>query len=257
MDGLYLIVYFTIIDILKTFISPFFLIIIVIIYSQYNSLVNAPFKATITSIIYGIFGGIIATVLFIYLQIYIIPKDFIYIFVVAIILSLINVRFMCFSYGGSIVALSNLIMGYPKLDSYELILVVSILHLIESLLILLNGNYENTINYFHLKGKIVKGYSFNRFWPLPFVIFIGDTMIRPITLLAILSYGDFTVSNQPKLKTIKTSIMLFVYSLLLFIITVAKINVFLPPVFAILGHEFIIYYNIYRENKNPRNKQIS
>ena len=59
--------------------------------------------ATITSIIYGIFGGIIATVLFIYLQIYIIPKDFIYIFVVAIILSLINVRFMCFSYGGSIV----------------------------------------------------------------------------------------------------------------------------------------------------------
>ncbi|MEW8973501.1 MAG: hypothetical protein AB2375_04830 [Tissierellaceae bacterium] len=247
MDGLYLIVYFTIIDILKTYVSPFFILMLIIIYFQYRGIVDSPIKATITSVIYGSLGGVIATVLFIYLRIYIIPKDFIYIFVVAILLSLIDARFMCFAYGGSIVALGSLIFKYPTIDSQELMIVVAIFHLIESILILLNGKSGNTIDYFNIRGRVVQGYYFNRFWPLPFVIFIGDTMIRPMTLMAILNYGDFTVSNYPKIKTIKTAIMLFTYSSILFIIAFKNINPFLSPIFAVLGHEFIVHYNIYRE----------
>lgn len=252
MDGLYHIVYFAIIDILKTFISPFFILITIIIFSQYYKVVDSPIKATITSIVFGSFGGILGTVIFTYLRIYLIPQDFIYIFTVAIILSLINPHLVCFAYGGSIVVLSNLIIGYPNIDSYEFMVVVAILHLIESLLILINGVSQKQKDFFNIDGNLVSGYSFYRFWPLPLVVFIGDTMIRPITLLAILNYGDFTISNYPKRKTIITSIMICVYGIILLILTMLEINKFLPPIFAIIGHEFIIALNKYKESKSLR-----
>lgn len=247
MDGLYLIVYFTIVDILKTYISPFFILMLIIIYFQYRGIVDSPVKATITSMIYGSLGGIIATILFIYLRIYIIPKDFIYIFFVAILLSLVNTRFMCFAYGGSIVALGNLLTGYPDVDPQDIMTIVAVFHLIESVLIFLNGRSGSSIGYFNLNGKVVQGYNFNRFWALPFVIFIGDTMIRPMTLIAILNYGDFTLKSHPKIKTIKASMMLCIYSMVLFLILIQGLNPFIAPLFGILGHEFIVHYSIWRE----------
>lgn len=257
MDGLYHIVYFTIMDILRTFISPFFILIVIIIFSQYYKTVNSPIKAIMTSIIFGTFGGIIGTVVFTYLRIYLIPKDFIYIFSVAMILSLINPRLVCFAYGGSIVVLSNLIVGYPNINSYKIMKVVAILHLIESLLILINGGSQRQRDSFNVDGELFAGYTFNRFWPLPLVIFIGDTMIRPITLLAILNYQDFTLSNSPKTKTITTSISICIYSIILLKISLLRINPFLAPIFAIVGHEFIIGINKYREKKSLRKKKLS
>src|SRR5699024_1817383 len=113
-----------IIDILKTLISPFFLLITLIIFFQYYTSIDNPTKATLTSILFGIIGGIIGTVIFTYLEIYIMPEDFIYMFIVSIILSLINPRLICFAYGGSIVVLSNLIIGYPDIDIYKFMMII-------------------------------------------------------------------------------------------------------------------------------------
>ncbi|HLR21130.1 MAG TPA: hypothetical protein VK087_03915 [Tissierellaceae bacterium] len=250
MDGLYYIVYFTIIDILKTFTSPFFILILLMVFLQYYKRIDKPIKATLNSMMFGILGGVIGTVVFIYLEIYIIPKDFIYIFIVAIVLSLIDPRLVCFAYGGSLVVLSNLIIGYPDIDAYKFMIVISVLHLIESLLILINGAGQKKAEVFNINGRLDSGYNFIRFWPLPLVIFIGDTIIKPVTLLAMLNYSDFTISDSPKIKTIKTSIMLFFYSIILFIITKIDVHPFLPPIFAILGHEFIMSLNKYKEYKS-------
>src|SRR5699024_6017793 len=249
MYGLYQIIYFTFFDILKTLTSPFFIIITMIIFFQYKEASLSPLKATLTSILYGIFGGIIATVSFIYLEIYIMPREFMYILIFAIILSLIDTRFVCFSYGGSLLVLSNIIFGYPQIDTYEVMIVVAVLHIVESILILLNGQSQSYINYFKMENEILGGFIFNRFWPIPFVIFIGDTMIRPITLVAILNYGDFTISNNPKKETIETASMIFLYSILLLIITKISNIEAIPPIFALLGHEFIIFLNKYKEKQ--------
>jgi len=245
--GLYQIVYFTIIDILRMFKSPFFLLIISIIYYQYKKHTKRPLMATLNSLFFGAIGGIIATVAFLYLQVYLIPMDFIYILIVAIILSLIDTRFICFSYGGSLVVLSHLIFGFPQVDAYELMLLVAVLHMVEAVLIILSGNHQNSIAYFPINFEEVGGYVFNRIWPLTLVLFIGDTMIRPITVIALLSYGDFTVSYSPKRKTVLSGIILFFYGLILFKITLLKISPYLPPILAIIGHEFIIHLNKYRE----------
>ena len=77
-------------------------------------------------------------------------------------------------------------------------------------------------------------------------------MIRPVTLVAILSYNDFTISRYPGMKTLETSIILFFYSSILLILTVTFKNTLVSSMYAILGHEAIMYLNKLRERlKNP------
>ncbi|WMM23727.1 hypothetical protein RBU61_12430 [Tissierella sp. MB52-C2] len=262
MYGLYQILYFTVIDILNTFKSPFFIVVLGIIYIQYIKIgkiekENIGYRRSailklITSAIFGALGGILTTVIFLYLGVVAIPTDYMYILVVSIFLSLINPRYMCFSYGGAIVSLCSLIIGYPKIEISQVMSVVAVLHIVESILILLDGG-RNRLPIFLEKGEdIVGGFNMNRFWPIPFVIFIGDGLIQPITLMAIVSYGDYSISSYPRRKVIKTSLILFLYSAILLYISREVENPFLPPLFAILGHEYIILQNkIIEERKTP------
>lgn len=259
MYGLYQIVYFTIIDIINTLMSPFFVIIFLVIYYQYHKIgrlesniqgrKKSPLIKAVTSTLYGVFGGVIATVAFIYLEVVVVPKDYMYIIIVAIILSMLNPRYMCFAYGGSIVSLVSLVAGYPRIKTEEVMIVVAVLHIIESILILMEGSRNSLPIYYEVHHEIVGGYNMNRFWPLPFVIFIGDGLIQPITLMAILSYADFTVSSFPQRKTIKTSIVLLMYSVILLILAKYQENQLIPPLFALFGHEGLILFNKYMENK--------
>lgn len=262
MYGLYQILYFTIIDIFNTLKSPFFILILFIILIQYYNIgkieeENFGYRKSalvrlITSIFWGILGGIITTVAFIYLGVVAIPKDFLYILVIAIILSIFNPRYMCFSYGGSIVSLMSLLFGHPRIQVTQVMSIVAVLHIVESILILLDGNSGQSPTYLDLNGEIVGGYNMNRFWPIPFVIFIGDGLIQPITLMAILNYGDFSITSHPRRKVVKTSLILFTYSLILLYISKTVKNAFLPPIFALVGHEIIILQNkLIEEKKTP------
>ena len=258
MYGLYQIMYFTLIDILNTLLSPFFIAIFLIIFYQYHKLSKAENVLSIkkpstllrsmNSAMFGILGGFISTILFIYLEVSIIPKDFMHILTIAILLSLINPRYMCFAYGGSILSLISLIWGYPRVETKEIMLVVATLHMVESLLILINGYKGKLPAYFEHNGDYVGGYNFNRFWPVPFVIFVGEGLIKPVTLMAILSYSDYTVS-YPRRKTIATSTILFFYSSLLMVIIKVFDNPLIAPIFALAGHEFIIYINLNHEKR--------
>lgn len=258
MYGLYQIMYFTLIDIKNTLLSPFFIVVFLIIYYQYHQIIRgdknlsnikkSTLLVTLNATFYGIVGGFITTIAFIYLEVVVIPKDFMYILAVAIVLSLINPRFMCFAYGGSLVYLSSMIIGYPKLMNKNIMIVVATLHLVESLLIFINGNKDHQPGYFENRNGYVGGFNMNRFWPVPFVIFIGDGLIQPITLMAILSYGDYTLGNSSR-KTIFTSIMLGLYSISLLMIARSSSNLFIAPLFAIGGHEFIMILNKFIEDR--------
>lgn len=271
MYGLYQILYFTIIDIINTFKSPFFIIVLVIIFLQYYKIgklekENLGYKRSallklLFSTIWGVFGGIIATIIFIYMGVVAIPEEFMYILVVAIILSIINPRYMCFSYGGSVLSLISLVFGYPKIHISQVMSIVAVLHIVESILILLDGNSNMLPIFIESNNRIIGGYNMNRFWPIPFVIFIGDGLIYPITLVAILNYGDYSFKFFPKRKVFNTSIVLFIYSIILLFISKNVDNLYLPPLFALFGHEFIILQNKFLEEKStpaftPLNKGV-
>ena len=259
MYGLYQIVVFTIIDILNTLKSPFFIGIIFIIYFQYYKIGQKEkeiigyrrntFLKLFRSIVFGIFGGIITTVLFLYLGVVVIPKDFMYILVAAILLSFINPRYMCFSYGGGLISLISLTLGFPKIQISQIMSVVAVLHIVESILIFLDGAQDKLPFFFQGEKDIVGGFNMNRFWPIPFVVFMGDGLIQPITLMAILNYGEYSISSYPGRKTMNTSIILFIYSIILLLMSKMTMNPFIPPIFAILGHEFIILRNKKKEDE--------
>lgn len=254
MYGLYQIMYFTLIDIKKAVCSPFFIVINLIIFYQYYQIAKSSnltsiyaIKHTIITAILGMFGGFVATILFIYLEVKIIPLDFMYILIFAILLSLKDTRFMCLSYGGSLLTILSLIIGFPRVNARDVMNVVGVLHLIESMLILINGNDGKTPDVFPVDGNIVGGFNMNRFWAIPFVIFIGDSLIRPITLMAILNYSDFTL-GMPRRKILLTSFTLFVYSSIILFLIYMGINLILVAIYTIVFHEIIIHGNRKFEN---------
>ncbi len=262
MYGLYQIVYFTLIDILNTILSPFFIVLFFFIFYQYineakippifgNKVFSwyKPLLKAVDSSIYGLFGGFLTTILFIYLEVSVVPLDFIYIIGLSIILSMINTRFVCIAYSGSIVVLSSILFGFPLRVTEDIMLIVAILHVVESILIMVNGHRGKTSTLFEKENDLVGGFSINRYWPVPFVIFIGDGLIKPITLMAILAYGDYTFSSV-RLKTTISSLILLLYSILIMVLIKFQQSIIIPPIFALLGHEFIVHINILFEKKS-------
>ena len=96
---------FTIIDILNTLKSPFYYRFSIICFQYYQiSKIEKEYLGFKKSIfieksciyLFGILGGIITTVAFLYLGVVAIPMDYMYILFVVIVLSFFNPRFMCF-----------------------------------------------------------------------------------------------------------------------------------------------------------------
>ncbi len=262
MYGLYHVMYFTLIDILNMITSPFFIALFLFILYQYlndshmgisgnrNPFCRTLLKAFDSSL-YGLLGGFLTTILFIYLEVSVVPLDFMYIIFLSIILSFIHTRFVCIAYSGSIVVLSSILLRFPIRVTEDIMLIVAILHIVESILIMIDGHRGKSSTIFERESEIVGGFSINKYWPIPFVVFIGDGLIKPITLMAVLAYGDYTFSNVVR-KTIISSLVLFVYSMLLIMLIKMQSHILVPPLFAILGHEFIVHINgIFEKRRTP------
>ena len=193
-----------------------------------------------------------------------------------------------FSYAGGIVALMNLIFGFPSINPIGIIALVGILHLVESLLIWLDGFSDAVPVFLKRKdGNIVGGYIMNRIWPLPMMILfamlvmegVGDSVsmpdwwpiigesglglnknelmyvIQPIPVL--LGYGDMAITKTPEKRCRDSALGLFIYSIILIMLAVAgsRIHIFtyLAAIFAPLGHELLI---IYGQKTEERGKAI-
>jgi hypothetical protein len=233
-------------------------------------------KRMIDSIGVGMIGGILGTIVISMLGVAIQLEDFKFILPLAILLMLINVRYLCFSYAGGIISLSSLIFGYPKVNVSSIIALVAVLHLIESVLIWIDGyRHPTPIFIEHDKYGTVGGFTLQRFWPIPFAVLLvmlgqihGSTDINlpdwwplfisryldkdNITLqitvvIAALGYGDIAVSSPPKEKSKKSSLRLAVYSIVLLILagisSYIHIFKFIAAFFAPIAHEALIIYS--------------
>ncbi|WP_202708437.1 PDZ domain-containing protein [Sporosalibacterium faouarense] len=237
------------------------------------------------SSILGIIGGVVGSILIMLLGISIEANDFKYLFIVAIILMLIHPRFICFSYSGGIISISSLVLGYPKINVSSVIAIVAILHLIESLLIFIDGDSTKIPMFIERDNRIVGGFNMMRFWPIPFIVLIMTSQssvnigLRPSDwwpifnssgskviyesmvylmagVIAALGYGDMAITDLPKNKIRNSSRNLFIYSCIL--LTLATISTYsyifkiIAALFAPIVHEFIIQMGRKREkNGSP------
>ncbi len=183
---------------LYSFVSPYFWLIIFIVLVQYRravnlekklfgSAVNSLWRVTLSSVLYGLLGGLFGSILLLLLGISLDSVGIVYLWPVALFLFLFNPRFLCFAYAGGIIAVFSLLLrvllpvfpflgdnkilaGAVEIHLPSLLALIGVLHLTESLLIYLSGHSGASPIYLKTPGgEVVGGYSLQRFWPLPLI----------------------------------------------------------------------------------------
>jgi hypothetical protein len=228
----------------------------------------------------GLFGSFLVVLLGITIETYtpnsqgVFASGITYIWIIAILLAMVNVRYLCFSYAGGLVALISLVFGFPNVNVPGLMALVGILHLIESLLIWMDGHsYSVPIFVKKSSGKIVGGYIMNRMWPIPLVLtalafplalgisnISGEIMPSWWPLLTqqqafsyvmffvpvVLGYGDIALTQAPEQRCRKSAYRLAAYSMILIILSIIaarlQIFAFIAALFAPVAHEALIIW---------------
>ena len=245
-----------------------------------------PLMETVTSLVYGIGGGMLATILFILLGVSVSDAGVAYLWLAALLLMFIDQRFLCFAYAGSLVSLATLLTGFPKIQIATLMALVAILHMVESFLIFVNGYHNASPMFFkHASGKVVGGFALRKFWPMPTIALVGVVMVSSgldlqsvpmpdwwplfqsslevpdnhmllhilFPLVVALGYSDFVQTELPKVRARRSAGLLFVYSLLLlglaYVANQYPVLTILPVLFSALGHELVIYLGRRREKE--------
>lgn len=295
---------------LITLIMPIFWIVLFLVFIQYRRIagmeqrlfgltINKVLTQMLTSLGLGILGGFLASAILLLLGLSLEQIGLYFIWPVALFLLLIHPRFLCFAYAGGIVGLAVLLTRaasavYPELAAASissallkvhlpaLLVLIGLLHLIESLLIYLEGHRGFTPLYYkHPKGEVVGGFSLQRFWPMPLVALMvtivlqseiaGVSMpewwpllkssIQPgigeslqylaVPVAAGLGYADLALSSTPREKSLFSARYLALYSLVLLGIALAaevySLLVIPGVILAPLGHEMLIVYGNKRE----------
>jgi hypothetical protein len=273
---------------LQAFFDPAFLLLFLVVFAliavQYNRMekLRADFfgmktRRTRSGILvatgYGLLGGLAGSCLLVFIGLTI-SGELYYLWPVAILLMLINIRFLCFAYAGGILALSSLLLGFPQISVPQILALVAILHMVESFLILASGHLGAVPAYVKgPEGNIVGGFTLQKFWPIPIVamaVVVGSSvetgvempawwpLIKPaveedlqnlifmlLPLVAGLGYGDIAIARSPVEKSRLSALFLGIYSLTLLVLAVlagqSRIVAFFAALFSPLGHEAVIY----------------
>lgn len=223
----------------------------------------------------GIIGGIFGSFLMVFVGLTLSGSGLHYIWPLAILLLLIDPRFICFSYAGGILAFTSLVFGWPQISVPQVLALVAILHMVESVLIYFSGHLGAVPAYIGIDRQVVGGYILQRFWPIPVVALLVLTPDVPVTdmvnmpdwwplikpaldmppenlmymifpVMAGLGYGDVVTARSPKEKAAISAKNLFLYSLVLLVLAIWADRYYivgiLGALFSPLGHEALIYW---------------
>lgn len=267
-------------------LSPIFLIVVAVVYFQYRKInrqkqevfgikEKLDWKHTAVAVAHGLVGGLIGSFLIVFLGVSLSGIGIQFLWALAILLMLISPRFICFAYAGGIISLFSIVFGFPQIDVPQLLGLVAILHMVESVLILVSGHLGALPLYTKLdNGQIVGGFNLQKFWPIPLVALAMMVMTDPsqvsgvgmpdwwplikpgvegnpdnfvytmLPVVAALGYGDLALTSAPREKSKKTAILLGTYSAILLTLAVLSSHypllLLLAAVFSPLGHELVI-----------------
>jgi len=257
--------------------SPFFWLLIMILFLQYyrigkleKKILGANKQSVYERVVYstlsGLIGGMLGSILLIILGVTIDTNNFRIILGLALILMLIHPRFLCFSYSGGIVSIVSLIFNISTIDVSSIMIMVAVLHLIESLLIRVDAYKTRIPIFIENNGRTVGGFNMIRYWPIPLILQVPINYQLTISgIVAALGYGDMTITEYPKDRARHSSNQLLIYSIALLVFSLLSLqyNLFkaIAAVFAPVAHELIIQHSIRKERSRkplfaPENKGV-
>lgn len=235
---------------------------------------DSVWREVVAATIFGVIGGVLGSFLLVLAGVSLTNIGISYLWPVAVLLMLINPRFLCFSYAGGLISLSYLVLGWPIVDVPQLMGLVAILHMVESVLIRFSGHLGAVPVYMQSgNGQVAGAFNLQKFWPLPLVglVIVSQApeasqvisvpqwwpLIKPnlsrlapdasyvfIPILAALGYSDLAMASTPAQKSKKSGFELGIYSIILLGLAIAASHyrwlAWLPALFGPLAHEYLI-----------------
>lgn len=287
----------TIVHTLSALFQPVFWLVVGFIFFQYWQMQKSQRymfgevkysvrKLLLHAIGYGIAGGLAGSFLLLIVGVPLNNLGFEYLWPVALMLTLVNMRYICFAYAGGLVCLSSVLFGWPAVHVPSLIALVAILHATESFLIAISGKSGAVPLIMRTEqGKLVGGFQLLNFWPLPLTILqsvvlvktgIANSLLKmpswwplikhgtpvmpdqvlayiPMAVVAALGYSDMAVTSHPATRRRQSAKHLFLYSITLLIVAVLAnrfhVLQLLAALLAPLGHEYLIWLDNKREQE--------
>ncbi len=157
---------------------------------------NSAFELTISQIVIGIFAGVLGSIIISFLGIAFDENSAIYlIFLISIFFMLWKPKFICFAYSGAVLGFISLFLeliskvyagvrlnifgrvlnladvNVLRIDIGGLMAVVAVLHLIEGLLVIIDGKRGAIPVFTNRDEKIIGGFALRRNWVLPIALF--------------------------------------------------------------------------------------
>jgi len=273
--------------VLQIVIQPFFWLVVLLVWLQYRRMMktkesiygqrDSALRISLVSLVYGIIGGLLGSFLMIIFGVTINGLGVAWLWIIALLLMMYSPRFLCFSYAGGVLALFSILLGFPEVNIPGLMGLVAVLHLVESVLILLSGHQDPLPVYVRTpKGQVVGAFNLQKFWPIPLAVMMillgtveqlpGDLiqmpewwpLIRPwetaghqdityqiLPVVAALGYGELAITCLPRERTKISAGHLAVFSIVLLGLSVLASHypplAVLPALFSPLGHELVVF----------------
>lgn len=245
--------------------------------SAFLSQISSVLQVILATILIGWVGGIVASVLLVFLGVTIEMNLLLQLWSITLLLMFCGKRFICFAYAGGILTLLQYWLYGNYAAGQQILMLVAVLHFAEAILVFLSGTIKNEPVYLRDKtGKTTTGVQMQMTWPIPLVIpervtysaqaaiiqaeylympdwwpifslGTGETelmaLYQLIPMLAAIGYFDQTGNNVQR-RIHATSARLLLYSILLGSIVILScklpILVCAAAMVSIIGHEVII-----------------
>lgn len=258
--------------------------------------INTPLELTLSQIVLGILAGAIGTVILSVLGVTFSENSGIeFIFMISILSLFYRRKYISYAYSAAILGvigvclrlISNItgIKLLLNVDILSLMTFVGVIYVIEGFLIMLDGSRGAIPVFTKKEDKIVGGFSFSRYWPIPIAILmifsnsiagedsiylnasswwpiinkettlslLAITMIASIPLYGILGYNNVTFTQEKKTKSLRCGSAILIYGLSVALVAqLASMNVLgqiIAIIYAPLAFELIMRYEYRVEKK--------
>lgn len=264
--------------------------------------VESALELTLSQFVFGVLGGIIGSIILNLCGVVFNENCRIeLLFVVSIILMAIKPYFVCFSYSASLLGFISIVLNIIgmiipnkdytyifNLDILYVMIFVGVMHVVEGILVFLDGHRGAFPILIKKDNEILGGYSLKRYWVLPLAIMIMGNIsniysdynsipvfeipnywsmfksqqqidmlktlfLSIISFYAVVGYSSITYTRTKREKAISSGLYIFSYGVLLIVAAqAARIGIFgeiFVVIFAPVAHEFMLKRQRHNEMK--------
>lgn len=257
---------------------------------------NTPLELTLSQIVLGILAGAIGSVILSVLGVTFSENSGIeFIFMISILSLFYKKKYISYAYSAAILGAIGIVLKFISnitdmklflnIDILSLMTFVGIIYILEGTLIIFDGSRGSIPVFTKKEDKIVGGFSFNRYWPIPVAILmvfnnsiagedsiysnvaswwpiinnksivplLATSMIASIPLYGIMGYSNVTFTQEKKTKSLRCGIAILIYGISVSLIAqLASIHILgqiIAIIYAPLAFEIIMRYEYRVEKK--------